>query len=46
MVKDGAKSAFDIWYEWDKPLYYDDEIFASILDYVRSIYTQYFLCNS
>lgn len=40
MVKDGAKSAFDIWYEWDKSLYFDDEIFASILDYVKEINTQ------
>ena len=46
MVKDGAKSAFDIWYEWDKSLYFDDETFADILDYVKSINTQYFLCNS
>ena len=35
MVKDGAKSAFDIWYEWDKSLYFDDETFANILDYVK-----------
>lgn len=40
MVKDGAKSAFDIWYEWDKSLYYDDETFANILDYVKKINTQ------
>ncbi len=39
MVKDGAKSAFDIWYEWDKPLYVDDDTFASILDYVKVINT-------
>ena len=43
MVKDGAESAFDIWYEWDKPLYYDDEIFANLLDYVKEINTQTFL---
>lgn len=40
MIKDGAKTAFDIWYEWDKSLYYDDEDFARLLDYVRSINTQ------
>ena len=40
MVKDGAKSAFDIWYEWDKSLYFDDETFADILDYVKEINTQ------
>lgn len=40
MVKDGAQTAFDIWYEWDKSLYYDDEDFARLLDYVRAINTQ------
>ena len=40
MIKDGAESAFDIWYEWDKPLYYDDETFANILDHVKKINTQ------
>ena len=40
MVKDGAKSAFDIWYEWDKSLYFDDETFSNILDYVKEINTQ------
>ena len=40
MVKDGAQTAFDIWYEWDKSLYYDDEDFARLLDYVRTIDTQ------
>lgn len=40
MVKDGAKSAFDIWYEWDKSLYDDDETFASILEFVKGIDTQ------
>lgn len=40
MVKDGAKSVFDIWYEWDKTLYCDDETFANILDYLKEINTQ------
>ena len=40
MVKDGAQTAFDIWYEWDKSLYYDDEDFARLLDYVTTIDTQ------
>lgn len=40
MVKDGAQTAFDIWYEWDKSLYYDDEDFARLLDYVKTIDTQ------
>lgn len=40
MVNDGAQTAFDIWYEWDKSLYCDDENFARLLDYVRTIKTQ------
>ena len=40
MVNDGAQTAFDIWYEWDKSLYYDDEDFARLLDYVKTIDTQ------
>ena len=40
MVNDGAQTAFDIWYEWDKSLYCDDENFARLLDYVRTINTQ------
>ena len=43
MVENGAKTAFDIWYEWDKSLYYDDEKFKKILDYIRTINTQEFL---
>ncbi len=40
MVEDGAKTAFDIWYEWDKPLYTDDENFSALLDYIKEINTQ------
>lgn len=40
MVKDGAKSAFDIWYEWDKALYTDDENFAKLFDYIKIVNTQ------
>lgn len=40
MVKNGAQTAFDIWYEWDKSLYYDDEDFAKLLDYLRTVDTQ------
>ena len=36
MIADGAKTAFDIWYEYDKKLYEDDETFAQMLEYVRS----------
>lgn len=40
MVQDGAKTAFDIWYEWDKSLYSDDENFSALLDYIRNANTQ------
>lgn len=35
IVEDGAKTAFDIWYEYDKPIYENDEVFSNILKYVR-----------
>lgn len=40
MVQNGAKTAFDIWYEWDKSLYSDDENFSALLDYVKEKNTQ------
>lgn len=40
MVEDGTQTAFDIWYELDKHYYYDDEIFAAFLEYLRTINTQ------
>ena len=40
MVQNGAKTAFDIWYEWDKSLYVDDEKFSALLDYIKEINTQ------
>ena len=40
MVQNGAKTAFDIWYEWDKSLYSDDENFSGLLDYVKEKNTQ------
>ena len=40
MVQDGAKTAFDIWYEWDKAIYLDDETFSSILNCVKENNTQ------
>ena len=39
MVKDGAKDAFDIWYEWDKTIYAGDNQFpefANILKITRA----------
>lgn len=40
MLQNGAKTAFDIWYEWDKSLYADDERFQALLDYIKEINTQ------
>ena len=40
MVQDGAKTAFDIWYEWDRPLYAEDERFSKLLDYIKEADTQ------
>ena len=35
MVQGGARTAFDIWYEWDKGIYADEPIFTKTLQYVR-----------
>ena len=40
MVQNGAKTAFDIWYEWDKSLYADDEKFSALPDYIKEVDTQ------
>lgn len=40
MLQDGAKTAFDIWYEWDKALFADDEKFSALLDYLKKVNTQ------
>ena len=40
MLQKGATTAFDIWYEWDKSLYADDERFSALLDYIKEIDTQ------
>ncbi len=40
IIAEGAKTPFDIWYEFDKSIYDDDEVFAQILDYVKEINTQ------
>ena len=46
MVADGAKTAFDIWYEWDKSIYADDEVFAQMLDFIKNHNTQEININS
>lgn len=35
IVKNGAKEPYDVWYEWAKSTYKGDEIFLSLLDYVK-----------
>lgn len=35
MVKDGAKDAFDIWYEWDKTIYIGDDQFPEFLNILK-----------
>lgn len=35
MIRDGATTAFDIWYEWDKGIYTDEPVFTKTLQYVR-----------
>lgn len=40
MIQNGAKTVFDIWYEWDKSLYTDDERFQALLNYIKETNTQ------
>lgn len=35
MVKDGAKDAFDIWYEWDKDIYIGDNKFPEFINILK-----------
>lgn len=35
IVQNGATTAFDVWYEWDKSIYKDDDVFAKMLDYAK-----------
>lgn len=35
MIQDGATTAFDIWYEWDKSIYIDEPIFSKTLKYIK-----------
>ena len=34
MVNDGAKTPFDIWFQWDLPIYEESEVFTKTLVYV------------
>lgn len=35
MIENGAETAFDIWYEYDKPNFADSLEFQTILDYIK-----------
>lgn len=35
MVQEGATTAFDIWYEYDKSIYTDEPVFTKVLKYVK-----------
>lgn len=35
IIEDGAQTAFDIWYEWDKSKFDGEEIFVRTLSYVK-----------
>lgn len=35
MMEDGASTAFDIWYGYDKPIYQDSPILIKTLDYIK-----------
>lgn len=40
MLANGAQTAFDIWYEWDKSIYNDAPVFAQMLDFLKQLNTQ------
>lgn len=35
IVQNGAETAFDVWYEYDKSIYKDSPVFMSILDFAK-----------
>lgn len=35
MIDDGAKTVFDIWYEWDKTKYESNPVFKKVLLYIK-----------
>ena len=35
MIEDGAQTAFDIWYEWDKAKFDKDPVFVKALSYIK-----------
>lgn len=45
ILKNGAESPFDVWFEYDKSLYEDDPMFIYFLDYIRSVDTKEILAE-
>lgn len=35
IIDDGAKTAFDVWYEWDKNVFQDSEVFKKVLKHIK-----------
>ncbi len=35
MIENGAETAFDIWYEWDKDKYTENPVFTRVLKYIK-----------
>lgn len=35
MIEDGATTAFDIWYEYDKSIYESEPVFTKVLEYIK-----------
>lgn len=36
ILENGATTAFDVWYEWDKPIYENAPVFSKILKYIKN----------
>ena len=36
MIENGANTAFDIWYEWDKSKFKDEPVFKKTLNYIKN----------
>ncbi|MDD2391541.1 MAG: HD domain-containing protein [Bacilli bacterium] len=41
MIDNGATTAFDIWYEWDKDKYKEEPVFEKTLKYIKHSNTNY-----
>ena len=35
MIEEGAKTPFDIWYEWDKSKFIEEPLFTKVIEYVK-----------